>query len=236
MMGIIMGYSSIGLFESYNYMEASIASTILFVYPLMVALIMGVIYHEKLSTYTIICLISAMSGIILLYYGKPDRTLSMIGSCWVLSSALAYAVYLIGVNRSLLKDMAPIKLTFYVLFFGLSVFAVTALFKGYITIPQNQWLWGNLVALAILPTAVSLICTTLAVHDIGSTPTAIIGVFEPVTAIIFGVAVFGESLTRMDALGILFIIIAVTLVIAGGAVVKPILAVKRMLPRIHHKR
>ncbi|MDE7443716.1 MAG: DMT family transporter, partial [Muribaculaceae bacterium] len=73
-MGFIMGYSSIGLFESYNYMEASIASTILFVYPLMVALLMGVLYHERITGYTLMCLFAAMGGIVLLYYGKPNRT------------------------------------------------------------------------------------------------------------------------------------------------------------------
>ncbi len=44
-----MGLSSLALFVSYNYMEASIASTMLFVYPIMVALIMAVVYHEKLT-------------------------------------------------------------------------------------------------------------------------------------------------------------------------------------------
>lgn len=237
-MGIIMGYSSIGLFESYNYMEASIASTMLFIYPLMVALIMGMLFHERLAPYTLVCLIVAMGGIVLLYYGKPNRTLSIVGSIWVMSAALSYAIYLIGVNKSVLKDMAPVKLTFYVLLFGLSVYLVTALFKGYVTVPDTPWLWSNLIALAILPTAISLICTTLAVHDIGSTPTAIIGVFEPVTAIVFGVAVFGETLTGVDLMGIILIMIAVTLVIAGGAVVKPIIAVKKMLPKLHksHKQ
>ena len=47
-LGLLMGLSSYGLFASYTYMDAGIASTLLFVYPLMVALMMAAIYHERL--------------------------------------------------------------------------------------------------------------------------------------------------------------------------------------------
>ena len=35
-LGILMGLSSLGLFESYKYMNAGVASTLLFMYPVMV--------------------------------------------------------------------------------------------------------------------------------------------------------------------------------------------------------
>ena len=40
-LGLLVAASSLTLFLSYNYMDAGIASTILFVYPIMVALIMS---------------------------------------------------------------------------------------------------------------------------------------------------------------------------------------------------
>lgn len=39
-MGLLVAMSSLTLFLSYHYMDAGIASTLLFVYPMMVALIM----------------------------------------------------------------------------------------------------------------------------------------------------------------------------------------------------
>ena len=48
-MGLLFSFSSLLLFMSYNYMDAGIASTILFVYPVMVAVIMGAFFKEKLS-------------------------------------------------------------------------------------------------------------------------------------------------------------------------------------------
>ena len=45
-MGLLFSFSSLLLFMSYNYMDAGIASTILFVYPVMVAVIMGIFFKE----------------------------------------------------------------------------------------------------------------------------------------------------------------------------------------------
>ena len=46
-MGLLFSFSSLLLFMSYNYMDAGIASTILFVYPVMVAVIMGVFSKRR---------------------------------------------------------------------------------------------------------------------------------------------------------------------------------------------
>ncbi len=219
-MGLLMGYSSLSLFESYNCMEASIASTMLFVYPLMVAVIMTVMYHERFTWITGSCLITAGVGLVLLYNGKPGATLDPIGVAWVMTSALSYAIVLVGINRSALASMPSNRMTFYLLLFGSFIFIVPAAIKGTVTIPVDNVLWFNIIALGLLPTAVSLICTAVAIHCIGSTPVALLGVFEPVTAVLCGVLVFSEQLTGRDAAGLVLIMISVMMVIAGGLIRK----------------
>lgn len=66
-MGLLFSFSSLLLFMSYNYMDAGIASTILFVYPVMVAVIMGIFFKEKISAITVFSILLALSGIALLY-------------------------------------------------------------------------------------------------------------------------------------------------------------------------
>ena len=63
--------------------------------------------------------------------------------------------------------------------------------------------------------------------NIGSTATAILGVFEPVTAVIFGVLVFDEVLTAKDTAGLLLILVAVTLVVSGSNIHRPLMAVRQ---------
>lgn len=231
-MGLLVALSSLTLFLSYNYMAAGIASTLLFVYPIMVALIMAMVFKEKLALQTIVCMLLALGGIGLLYKSEDGSTLSLIGTLLVFASSLSYAIYIVGINQTSLKNVATLKVTFYVLLFGLSLFVARLLYSGVLNTPDQWYLWANLLALAVFPTAISFLCTTGAIQYIGSTPTAILGALEPVTAIFFGIAVFGESLTVREGFGLVMIIVAVTFVIAGGNITSQLVRFRKLFPRL----
>lgn len=238
-MGLLVALSSLTLFLSYNYMAAGIASTLLFVYPIMVALIMAMVFKEKLTLQTIVCMLLALGGIGLLYESEDGSTLSLIGTLLVFASSLSYAIYIVGINQTSLKNVATLKVTFYVLLFGLSLFVARLLYSGVLNTPDQWYLWGNLLALAVFPTAISFLCTTGAIQYIGSTPTAILGALEPVTAIFFGITVFGEGLTVRESVGLVMIIVAVTLVIAGGNITSHLVRFRKLflrLPMIRSKK
>ena len=229
-MGLLFAFSSLFLFMSYNYMDAGIASTILFVYPVLVAIIMAVVFKEKVSPITMFSIALAFVCISMLCKSPGGQTLSLVGITFVFLSSLSYAIYIVGVNRSSLKDMPIAKLTFYVLLFGLSVYVVRLQFCTELQVIPTPMLWINAVSLAVFPTVISLVTMTKAIHYIGSTPTAILGALEPVTALFFGVLVFGEQLTPRIILGILMVITAVTLIIGGKSLLK-----KRKI-RVKHSR
>lgn len=231
-MGLLLAMSSLSLFLSYNYMEAGIASTMLFVYPIMVAVIMAIFFRERITAQTASCIFVALVGIALLYKGSDGATLDATGVMWVMVSALSYALYIVGVNRPRLKGIATLKLTFYALVFGFSIFIVCTDFGRALTFPSAWYKWGNLVALALFPTAISFLCTTQAIQYIGSTPTAILGALEPLTAVFFGVTVFGETLTPRLMFGIVMIIAAVSALVAGGSITSHLIRFKKMFPRL----
>ena len=231
-MGLLVALSSLTLFLSYNYMAAGIASTLLFVYPIMVALIMAMVFKEKLALQTIVCMLLALGGIGLLYKSEDGSTLSLIGTLLVFASSLSYAIYIVGINQTSLKNVATLKVTFYVLLFGLSLFVARLLYSGVLNTPDQWYLWANLLALAVFPTAISFLCTTGAIQYIGSTPTAILRALQPVTAIFFGIAVFGESLTVRESFGLVMIIVAVTFVIAGGNITSQLVRFRKLFPRL----
>jgi len=231
-MGLLFSFSSLTLFLSYNYMDAGIASTILFVYPVLVAILMAVFFKEKVSPITMISIALAFTGISLLYQGEGGQTLSLTGVTLVFISSLTYALYIIGVNRSVLKDMPIAKLTFYVLLFGLSVYVIRLKFCTQLDVVSQPVLWINPVCLALFPTVISLVAMTKSIHYIGSTPAAILGALEPLTAICCGVLVFGERLTPRIILGIVLILIAVTLIILGKSLIRQLQV--RVIHRNHH--
>lgn len=139
-------------------------------------------------------------------------------------------------NRPILKEVATLKITFYILLFGLSLFLIRVDFGATLIMPEKWYLWFNLIALAVFPTAISFLCTTSAIQYIGSTPTAILGALEPVTAVFFGVVVFGETLTLRIISGIILIIMAVTLIIAGSNVKTYLVRFRKMFPKIPGKK
>lgn len=219
-MGLLFSFSSLFLFMSYNYMDAGIASTILFVYPVLVAIIMAAVFKERIDPLTLFSIALAFAGISLLCRNSSGQTLNVTGIILVFLSSLSYAIYIVGINRSSLKDMPTTKLTFYVLLWGLSVYFIRLKCGWELPLIDTPLLWFNVVSLALFPTVVSLITMTQAIHYIGSTPAAILGALEPVTALFIGVAVFGEQLTPRILLGIVMVIMAVLLIIGGKSWIK----------------
>lgn len=231
-LALMMTLSSLTLYKSYNYMDVGIASTILFVYPVLVTVIMGVFFKEKASPLTILCIAMSLAGIFLLYKAKDGSTLSLTGTLIVLVSAITYALYIVGVNKTRINDMPTVKLTFWVLAFSTVMYALNSAFSGGVILPKNPSVWLDLAGVAVFPTLVSFLCTTQSIHVIGSTPTAILGALEPVTAIIIGVFVFGETLTPRNLLGISLVLVSVILIIAGGTLGGHLLRIRRLFPRL----
>lgn len=213
-LGSMFALSSTTLYVSFHYMAAGIASTLLFVYPIMTAVLMTVFFHEKVTWSTSIAILLAVSGVGLLYQGDGNEKLSTAGFALVMTSSLLYAMYIISVNRWN-TTMSNIKFTFWILVFGLITVAVFTAISGesfqLLTTPK-QWLCG--IQLALLPTVLSLFFMTISINLIGSTPAAIMGALEPVTAVIIGVFVFGESFSLQLGVGIIAILSGVTLIIA----------------------
>lgn len=231
-LGILMALSSLTLFLSYQYMNAGIASTLLFVYPIIVALIMVLFFKEKISMRLIGCIIVSLVGIALLYKGSDGATLDTTGTIFVMGSALSYAIYLVGINHKRMQEIPTLQLTFFMLLFGTVLFAGRLLSGVELTTPKVWYHWGNIIGLAVFPTAISFICTTRAIQIIGPMPTAILGALEPASAIFFGVTILGQGITPRDLLGLVLIVAAVTTVIAGAQVTSILMRVRRMFPRL----
>jgi drug/metabolite transporter (DMT)-like permease len=106
-------------------------------------------------------------------------------------------------------------LTFYALSVGAVIFLGKILFSdGSITDGiEGGMAWMNLIGLALLPTIVSTATLAIATRNIGATKASVLGVFEPITAILVGTLVFGEALTTNVVIGILLSIAAITFMI-----------------------
>lgn len=219
-LGVLFALSSLTLFASFHFMDAGVASTLLFVYPVMVAIIMAVFFKERITFVTVLSILLSLSGIALLYRGGDGGVLDTTGVLLVMLSSLTYALYIVIVNKSSLR-MSSLKLTFYVLLVGVLLITSCSFFgdgETRIQILTTPSMWLHASILAVFPTIVSLLLMVVAVHEIGSTPTAVIGALEPLTAVMLGVTLFGEELTLRLSVGITLILSAVILIILGNSI------------------
>ena len=185
----------------------------------MVAMIMSIFFKERVRLATILSIALALSGIVLLYQGDGTTTLSTWGVILVLLSSLSYAIYIVVVNRAQLK-MSAIKLTLYVMIIGAATVALNSLINpgcGSLQPLTTTTQLGFSLMLGIVPTLISLVTMAIAVRLIGSTPTAIMGSLEPVTAVAIGTIVFNEPLTSRLLIGIAMILCAVVIIILNNA-------------------
>lgn len=209
-LGVLYSISSITLFSSFQFIEAGVACTILFIYPVIVALIMSIFFKEKLTKTVIGSIFLTSIGILLLYKGKNGISLNINGIILVLFSALSYALYMIGINT--IKPIQKInraKLTFYVMTASLTVYIYNILTTTPLQTLSTPSMWVFAIGLALFPTIISLETITISIKLIGSTTTAILGALEPLTAIFFGIIFFHEQMTVRIASGVILILIGV---------------------------
>ncbi len=206
-LGVIFAASALTLYSSFKHIDSGIASTILFAYPVMVAVIMALFFKERTTIGTVLSIVLSLAGIVLLYQGDGTGRLSTLGVILVLVSALTYAIYIVIVNQSGIR-LPPFKMTFYIMLFATITTVLFSLFA-----PENHIMavpsWraaGWIVMLACIPTIVAMTCLNIGIARAGSTPTAILGALEPATAVVISIAVFDSAFTLRLALGIALIL------------------------------
>ncbi len=203
------------LFQAYGGMSSGMATTLHFLYPVGVTLIMALVFKQKPSPFTLVAIILALSGVALLSLrGGATESTSLVSILLVLLSGLCYAIYLVTVNNvPLLRAQDNQKLTLYVLLSAGVFFLLNASLGQGLQPIGDVKSGGLLLLMALLPTLVSNLALVRAIKSIGSTLTSVLGAMEPLTAIIIGILVFDEKVTGVMALGTLLILAAVTLIV-----------------------
>jgi len=194
---------------------SGVASTIHFMYPLAVALAMMCFFREKGSAWVFAAIGMSVVGAVLLSLGNVDFTvensaLGMVSAC---VSVFSYSGYIVGVRKSRAVEIDSAVLTCYVMGLGALYFILGGLLTGGVRIETDGMTWLCILGLALPATALSNMTLVQAIKRIGPTLTSIFGALEPLTAVVIGVAVFGEPFTAQGAAGILLIVAAVSVVV-----------------------
>ena len=214
-LGLLYTASSAFLFEAYKYIASGLATTLVFLFPVMVAIIM--VFLKVVPSWPVWLSIAAtFAGVMIMTGGTGTEAIDPTGIWFSIASAFVYALFIVIINRSKAISSIPNSLlTFYALSVGTVFFLTRCGLSGaeLLTGLNGGMAWANLLGLAILPTIVSTASLAIATRNIGATKASVLGVFEPITAILVGTLVFGEELTPNIIAGILISIVAVSFMI-----------------------
>ena len=214
-LGLLYTASSAFLFEAYKYIASGLATTLVFLFPVMVAIIM--VFLKVVPSWPVWLSIAAtFAGVMIMTGGTGTEAIDPTGIWFSIASAFVYALFIVIINRSKAISSIPNSLlTFYALSVGTVFFLTRCGLSGaeLLTGIDGGMAWANLLGLAILPTIVSTASLAVATRNIGATKASVLGVFEPITAILVGTLVFGEELTPNIIAGILISIVAVSFMI-----------------------
>ncbi|MEG1611174.1 MAG: DMT family transporter [Alistipes sp.] len=213
LLSLFYAATSFVLLLSYAHIPTGMATTIHFLYPLVVTLVMTLFFKERKSVWLGIAVLVSLVGVGLLSWGDAGSHSSVRGIALVLVTVFTYAFYIIGIMKTRAAQIDSMILAFYVLTFGAVYFAIYALTTTGIPLIPTWDLWRNMLLLALLPTVLSNLTLVLAIKSIGSTMTSILGSMEPLTAVLIGVIHFGESFNIDSAVGLILVIVAVIIVI-----------------------
>ena len=215
LLSLFRAATSLSLIIAYQHIASGVASTIHFMYPLAVALAMMCFFREKGSAWVFAAIGMSVVGAVLLSLGNVDFTvensaLGMVSAC---VSVFSYSGYIVGVRKSRAVEIDSAVLTCYVMGLGALYFILGGLLTGGVRIETDGMTWLCILGLALPATALSNMTLVQAIKRIGPTLTSIFGAMEPLTAVVIGVAVFGEPFTAQGAAGILLIVAAVSVVV-----------------------
>lgn len=218
-LGLLFALSSELLFIAYDFLSPGIASTILFVYPVIVALLMALLFREKISSSRLFALLITMCGVFCLSTKSSGLEINIPGLSVALLSALSYALYIILVNRSGI-NLPGITITFYSLLFSCLFYLLKMLISGQVLTIPHAGILLHIALFGLVTSVISITALIYAIKLIGSTPTAIMGALEPVIAVGVSVYLFREKLSHSLIAGIVLILTGVIVDIVVDARIK----------------
>ena len=207
-LSLMYSVSAVALFSSYEYMPGGVATTLLFSYPVWTEVLLILFFHEKVTLRIVIAIVCAIIGVFFLGgIGQTGGIKSMLGVVLAMLSGLLYAIYMVIFPHMRVSKLPALKVNFYIFFIAMLFLILYSSFTtgGVQKIGDSR----SLISLVLLGLVRSL---TL----IDSASVAILGAFEPLTAMTIGITLMGEPLTMTALIGSVLIIASVLILITKG--------------------
>ena len=210
--GIFYTAMSTMYFLSVKFVPSSVAALMLSTYPIFVALMAAFLDKEKIAGRTIIAIVLAMIGMILVL-GTTFGAVNLIGVSLALGAGLIYSTYIFIGNR-LIREIPPLVTTAFVTLFTACTLLISGLATGQIDFHIELQAWIACATLAFFSTILSIFLQLKGMELIGPTRTSVLSLFEPIVAIILSALFLHDALTFTQLIGAVIVVSGGVLVVA----------------------
>ena len=217
LLSVLRALTSITLLIGYVNISSGIASTINFMYPVIVTLCMVIFFGEKRSLIDYLAIAASIFGVYLLASGDSimvEGGNTRLGLACSLISAFSFAAYYIVMKQVKADKIEVVKFTTWIMMLSAVYFIIGAFVcNGKLTVVTDAGSWLNILGLGLWSTMVSNITGVKGNRRIGPTMTSILGALQPLTAVILGVLFLNEHLYMRSLIGCTIILVAVTIIV-----------------------
>ena len=196
------------LWSSYSFIPVGVATTLHFVYPMLIAAAMTLFFGEHFSLGNGIALFLATCGVVLIGVADMSQA-SVTGVVLALVSGGFWAFYIIYLQRSGLSDLNTSLVNFYIALMNMIMSLAACLFAGQLKTYTIWWAWLIIVLVSILHRVIGYGLFQLGMRKVQPVSAGILCTFEPASALVFGIIILHESVTAKQVGGLVCILSAV---------------------------
>ncbi len=195
------------LYIAYKFIPAGLASTLHFIYPILIILASAIIYREKIPSKKLLAALVVTIGIFM--FADINTAADKIGVIMAVLSGVFYSFYILYLDKSGLKNMNYLKLTFYTMLI-MSVFTfIFGIFTNSIDFEISASSWFYAFIISILVTAIAVPLLQIGIRYEGASTAGILSTIEPITTIALGAVFLKEHITLMQIIGGILILFGV---------------------------
>ncbi|MGN0108164.1 MAG: DMT family transporter [Hominilimicola sp.] len=210
-LGVVGGsLSIISLYAAYDYISTGLATTLHFIYPLIIVVVSALIYREKITNMKLAAVMLVTLGIFL--FVDLNTAADKIGVILAVLSGVFYSFFVIYMDHSGLNEMDYVKLTFYLMIImsaGTFIFGTATKSISFAEMNTTAWVFAVIISFLITIGAIPLF--QAGVRYEGASTAGIVSALEPITTIILGVMFLGETMGVVQYFGGAMIILGVIL-------------------------
>lgn len=213
--GLGMTLTTLTLYSSYEFISVGMATVFHYIYPVFVVVGCTLIFRERIRKYCILALILSISGVVLC--SDPGQG---AGQRWgivlSLASGVFYAIYMIGAEKTGLKKMHFLKVSYYLCITSTVFSGLIGIFtRNFILeLTPKAWIYSFIVSILVSVGAITFL--QIGIREIGASASSVLSTMEPITSVVLGVLILNEALTISKILGCIFILSSILLILHTG--------------------